>query len=172
MTDPTSSAPEPRIIRLHDRRVMAANMSDLGGNAIAAFGVLAAVSGALPVTTAAGAVIAAAEAVAGVALLVAIVGEVREMRAGVDHDVGRISWVTLFAAAVLIAECVQSYYEKGRVPRPAAVTAAATLVLAFFIPRVKRRRAEEHVLRLDTQGVFIRTGKFRRFSAAWHEIGR
>ena len=170
MTDPTSSAPGTRTIRLHDRRVMAANVTDLGGNAIAAFGVLGAVSGALPVTTVAGAVIAAAEAVAGVALLVAIAGELREMRAGVDHDVGRISWVTLFAAVVLIAECVQSYHEKGRVPRPAAVSAAATLVLAFFIPRLKRRRAEQHVLRLDAEGVFIRPGKFRRFSAAWAEI--
>jgi hypothetical protein len=172
MTDPANTAPvsEPRTIRLHDRRVMAANVSDLGTNAIAAFAILAAVSDALPVTTAAGAIIAAAEAVAGVALLVAIVGELREMRAGVDHDVGRISWVTLFAAVVLIAECVQSYHEKGRVPRPTAVGAAATLVLAFFTPRLKRRRAEWHVLRLDAAGVLIRTGKFRRFSAAWNEI--
>ena len=149
---------------------MAANVSDLGANAIAAFGVLSAASGALPVTTTSGAVIAAAEAVAGIALLVAIVGELREMRAGVDDDVGRISWVTLFAAVVLIAECVQSYYEKGRVPRPAAVSAAATLVLAFFIPRLKRRRAERQVLRLDAEGMSIRPGKFRRFSAAWPEI--
>lgn len=172
MTDPASSAPVPgtRIIRLQDRRVMAANASDLGGNAIAAFGVLTAASGALPVTTAAGAVIAAAEAVAGIALLVAIVGEVREMRAGVDHDVGRISWVTLFAAVVLIAECVHSYHEKGRIPRPTAVSAAATLVLAFFVPRLKRRRAERQVLRLDAEGMSIRPGKFRRFSAAWAEI--
>jgi hypothetical protein len=170
MSHPTSSAPETRTIRVRDRRVMAANVSDLGTNAIAAFGVLSAVSGALPVTTAAGAIIAAAEAVAGVALLVAIVGELREMRAGVDHDVGGIAWVTLFAGVVLIAECVQSYYEKGRVPRPAAVSAAATLVLAFFTPRLKRRRAEEHVLRLDAAGMLIRTGKFRRFSAAWSDI--
>ena len=149
---------------------MAANVSDLGANAIAAFGVLSAASGAFPVTTTAGAVIAAAEAAAGIALLIAIVGEVREMRAGVDDDVGRISWVTLFAAVVLIAECVQSYHEKGRVPRPAAVSAAATLVLAFFLPRLKRRRAERQVLRLDAEGMFIRPGKFRRFSAAWTEI--
>lgn len=172
MTEPSSSAPipEPRIIRLHDRGVTAANVSDLGGNAIAAFGVLTAVSDALPVATAAGAVIAAAEAMAGVALLVAIAGELREMRAGVDRDVGRISWVTLFAAVVLIAECVQSYHEEGRVPRPAAVSAAATVLLAFFQPRLKRRRSEWHVLRLDAAGVHIRTGKFRRFSATWNEI--
>jgi hypothetical protein len=168
MTDPTSS--EPRTIRLHDRRVMAANVSDLGTNAIAAFAILAAVSAALPVTTVVGAVIAAAEAVAGVALLVAIVGELREMRAGVDDDAARISWVTLFAGLVLVAECVQSYHEKGRVPRPTALSAAATLVLAFFAPRLKRRRAEQRVLRLDAAGVLIRTGKFRRFSAAWPEI--
>jgi hypothetical protein len=149
---------------------VAANLSDLGTNAIAAFAILAAVRSSLPVTTAAGAVIAAAEAVAGVALLAAIVGEVREMRAGVDHDAGRISWVTLFAALVLIAECFQSYHEKGRVPRPTAVSALATLVLAFFAPRLKRRRAEQRVLRLDATGVLIRTGKFRRLSAAWHEI--
>jgi hypothetical protein len=170
MTAADSDAPGTRTIRLHDRRVMAANASDLGANAIAAFGVLAAITGALPVTTVAGAVIAAAEAVAGVALLVAIGGELRQMRAGVDHDTGRISWVTLFAALVLIAECVQSYYEKGRVPRPAALTAAATLVLAIFQPRLKRRRAEWHVLRLDAAGMLIRTGKFRRLSATWDEI--
>jgi len=172
MTDSTSSATVPgtRTIRLNDRRVMAANMSDLGGNAIAAVAVLAAVSGALPVTTVAGAIIAAAEVVACVALLVAIVGELREMRAGVDHDVGRISWVTLFAVVVLIAECAQSYHEKGRVPRPALVSAAATLLLAFIVPRLKRRRGEHHVLRLDADGMYIRPGKFRRISAAWTEI--
>jgi hypothetical protein len=166
----SASASGTRIIRLDDRRAMAANVSDLGTNAIAAFGVLSAASGALPVTTASGAIIAAAEAVAGIALLLAIVGELREMRAGVDDDVGRISWVTLFAAVVLIAECVQSYHDRGRVPRPAAVSAVATLVLAFFTPRLKRRRAERQVLRLDAEGMFIRPGKFRRFSAAWTEI--
>lgn len=168
MTD--STVPETRTIRLRDRRVLAANVSDLGTSAIAAFGILGAASGALPVSTATDAVSAAAEAVAGVALLVAIAGELREIRAGVDRDVGRVSWVTLFAALVLIAECVQSYHERGRIPRPVAVTAAATLLLAFFQPRLKRWRAERLVLRLDAHGMHIRTGTFRRLSAAWSEI--
>ncbi|HEX8670400.1 MAG TPA: hypothetical protein VF710_00850 [Longimicrobium sp.] len=166
----SASVAGTRIIRLDDRRAMAANVSDLGTNAIAAFGVLSAASGALPVTTTAGAIIAAAEAVAGIALLVAIVGELREMRAGVDDDAGKIAWVTLFAAVVLIAECVQSYHDKGRVSRPTAVSAVATLVLAFFSPRLKQRRAERQVLRLDAEGMFIRRGRLRRFSAAWSEI--
>jgi hypothetical protein len=168
MTD--STIQKTRTIRLHDQRMLAANVSDLGTNAIPAFGILAAASGALPVSTATDAVIAAAEAVAGVALLVAIAGELREIRAGVDRDVGSVSWVTLFAAVVLIAECVQSYHERGRVPRPTAVTAAATVLLAFFQPRLKRWRAAQHVLRLDGDGMHVRTGKFRRLSATWNEI--
>jgi hypothetical protein len=109
---------ETRIIRLKDRRVFAANLNDLFTSVLAAIGVLGAASSALPVDTAAEAVLAAGEALAGVALLWAIVGELREMRAGVDRDGGGISWLHLFAAAVLIAECAQSYHDRGRSHAP------------------------------------------------------
>ena len=161
---------ESRVIHLKDRRVIAANLNDLFTSVIAAFGVLGAASSALPADTAAEALLAAGEVLLGVALLAAIVGELRELRAGVDRDGARISWLHLFAGAVLVAECVQSYHDRGRVPRPAAVTAAITLALAFLQPRIKRRLREQHSLRLGDAGVELRLGKFRRFSARWEEI--
>jgi len=161
---------EARVIRLKDRRVMGANMSDLIGSVVAAFGILGAASSALPADTMAEALLAAAEVVVGVGLLVAIIGEVREMRAGVDRDGTGIPWLHLFAAAVLVAECAQSYHDRGRIPRPIALTAAVTLVLALFQPRIKRRIAERHSVRLSDDGVDLRLGKFRRFAASWEEI--
>lgn len=90
---------EPVTIHLKDRRVLAANANDLLGHGVAAFGVLGAVPGSFPPRTPADTILAAAQVVAGIALLVAIVREVWEIRAEVDRDHG-ISWVNLFAGPV------------------------------------------------------------------------
>ena len=71
---------------------------------------------------------------------------------------------------MLEAECLHVYMERGRVPRPAAVTAAVTLGLALFQPRLKRRRMERRSVRVSDDGVLVRLGRFRSFSAAWGEI--
>ncbi|MBD0320235.1 MAG: hypothetical protein ICV87_07875 [Gemmatimonadetes bacterium] len=160
---------EPRTIHLNDRRVLAANANDLVGHGVAAFGVLGAVSGSFPPRTAGETVLAAAQVAAGVALLAAIAREVWEIRSGFDRDHG-ISWVNLFAAAVLTAGLVQRYQTTGRFSRPAALTALLAAVLAFLGPRIKRRQAERRSLRLDDDGILFRLGPFRRFAARWTEI--
>jgi hypothetical protein len=160
----------PQTLHLRDRRVFVANLYDLGANALAAIGVLGAVARSLPVSTPGGILLALAEALAGGALLVAIVGELREIRAGVDDDEGRIAWVTLFAGVVLAAECLHVYLERGRVPRAAGITAVITLGLAIFQPRLKARRLERRSVRVSDEGIVIRVSRFRRFSAAWSEI--
>lgn len=156
-------------IHLKDRRVLAANANDLLGHGVAAFGVLGAVSGSFPPRTPADTILAAAQGVAAIALLAAIVREVWEIRSGVDRDHG-ISWVNLFAAAVLTAGLVQRYQTTGRFSRPAAITALLAAVLAFAGPRIKRRQAERRSLRLDDDGILFRFGPFRRFAARWDEI--
>jgi hypothetical protein len=45
-----------------------------------------------------------------------------------------------------------------------------TLGLAIFQPRIKRRIAEQHSARLSDDGIDLRLGRFRRFSARWDEI--
>jgi hypothetical protein len=160
---------EPVTIHIKDRRVLVANANDLLGHAVAAFGVLGAVSGSFPPRDAAETILAAAQAVAGVALLVAIAREVWEIRSGIDRDHG-ISWVNLFAAAVLTAGLVQRYDATGRFSRPTAVMALLAAVLAFLGPRIKRRQAERRSLRLDDDGILFRFGPIRRFAARWDEI--
>ena len=160
---------EPTTIHFKDRRVLAANANDLLGHGVAALGVLGAVTGSQPPRTTAGTILMAAQAVAGVALAVAIVREVWEIRGNVDRDHG-ISWTNLFAAAVLFAGLVQSYQTTGRFSRPTAVTAVLAAVLAFAAPRIKRRQAERRSMRLDDSGILIRQGPFRRFSARWADI--
>jgi hypothetical protein len=160
---------EPVTIHLRDRRLLAANANDLLGHGVAAFGVLGAVSGSFPPRTPADTILAAAQGVAGIALLVAIVREVWEIRAKVDRDHG-ISWVNLFAAVVLTAGLVQRYQTTGRFSRPVALTAILAAVLAFFGPRIKRRQARNRSVRLDDDGIHFRLGPFRRFSARWDDI--
>lgn len=160
----------PETLHLRDGRVLAANLYDLVLNAVAAFGVMGAAMRSLPVSTVAGGLLAGAEALAGGALLVAIVGELREIRAGVDRDTDGIAWVTLFAGVVLAAECLHVYLDRGRVPRAGAITAAITLGLAILQPRLKRRRMDRRSLRVSDDGVLFRLGRFRSFSAGWAEI--
>lgn len=160
---------QPKTIHLKDRRMLAANVNDLLGHGVAAFGVLGAVSGSFPPRTTAEMVLAAAQVVAGVALLAAIAREVWEIRAGVDRPHG-ISWVNLFAAAVLTAGLVQGYHTTGRFSRPTALTALLAAVLGFLGPRIKRRQAERRSLRLDDGGILFRLGPFRRLAARWDEI--
>ncbi len=159
---------EPATVVLRDRRIFVAKANELLGSAVAGAGILTAAAGSFPVRTAADAGIAAASVVAGVLLLGAVAREIREMRSGAPE--GGISWVNVFAAAVMCAELVQRYEDRGRIFRPLAVAAALSLVTAFLQPHIQRRQAAQRQVRVDDGGVTVRLGPLRRFHAPWDEI--
>lgn len=158
---------DPLIIPIRDRRLKLADRMDLFAHGTAAFGLLTAAMDTLPGATAAQMALGAVELVVGAALAGIIVREARQ-RSGARH--GRVSWLNLAAAGVLFVEWYARWSAGGKLVSPALVTGVATLALAFLHPLVQRRRREKWSLRLDDDGIVLRSGRFRRAAARWSEL--
>ncbi|HEV3049316.1 MAG TPA: hypothetical protein VGX50_03365 [Longimicrobium sp.] len=158
---------EPLIIPIRDRRLKLAQRMDLFGHAVAAFGLLTAAMDTLPGSTAAQTVLGAVELVGAAALAGAIVREVRGR--DVEQPAG-IGWLNLAAAGVLFVEWYASWSAGGKLVSPALVSGIVALGLAFLHPRVQRRIREKWSLRIDDDGILIRTGRFRQAAARWSEV--
>jgi hypothetical protein len=158
---------EPLIIPIRDRRLKFAQRMDLFGHGVAAFGLLTAAMDTLPGSTAALTVLGAVELVGAAALAGAIMREVRGREA--DRPAG-ISWLNLAAAGVLFVEWYASWSAGGKLVSPPLVSGIVVLALAFLHPRVQRRIREKWSLRIDDNGIRIRTGRFRRAAARWSEL--
>lgn len=158
---------EPLIIPIRDRRVKFAQRMDLFGHGVAAIALLSAAMDTLPGSTAAQTALGAVELVGAAALAGAIVREVRGPDA--DRPAG-ISWLNLAAAAVLFVEWYARWSAGGKLVSPPLVSGIVALALAFLHPRVQRRIREKWSLRIDDDGILIRTGRFRRAAARWSEL--
>jgi hypothetical protein len=158
---------EPLIIPIRDRRLKFAERMDLFGHGIAAFALLSAAMDAVPGGTPAQTALAAVEFVGAAALAGAIV---RELRGRDAERPARISWLNLAAAAVLFVEWYARWSAGGKLVSPPLVSGFAALALAFLHPVVQRRRREKWSLRMDDDGISLRTGRFRRAEARWDEL--
>jgi selenocysteine lyase/cysteine desulfurase len=160
---------DPLIIPIRDRRAKLAERMDLLGHGSAVVGLLAAAMGGLPGDTPAQTALGAIELVAAAALVGAIVREVRGREAE-DQEPARISWLKLAAAAVLFVEWYASWSAGGKLFSPSLLSGAVTFGLAFLHPLIQRRRHEKWSLRIDDDGIVLRSGRFRRAEARWSEL--
>ncbi|HEX8693914.1 MAG TPA: hypothetical protein VF746_15940 [Longimicrobium sp.] len=161
-------SPEPVVIPLRDRREHFAAALELLTQGFAAFTIL---SAGLDALRAAGAdrTLGYVELAAGVLLLGAIVREVRALRRGEGQDAA-VSWVNLFAAAVIFVEVWQRVDAGGKFSRPTFLTGVITLLMGFVQPRLVQRRARKRLIRMDGEGVAYRAGPLRRFDLQWSQV--
>ncbi|HEX6373174.1 MAG TPA: hypothetical protein VF006_29895 [Longimicrobium sp.] len=159
---------DPLIIPIRDRRLKIAERMDLFGHGVAAFGLLTAAMDAAPGGTPAQTALAAVELIGAAALAGAIVRELRVR--GEERRPARISWLNLAAAAVLFVEWYARWGAGGKLVSPPLMSGIAALALAFLHPLIQRRRGEKWSLRMDDDGISLRSGRFRRAEARWSEL--
>lgn len=158
---------DPQIIPIRDRRLKLADRMDLLGHATAAIGLLTAAMDTLPGASTAQTALGAVELVGGAVLAGVLV---REMRQRGEAHGGRVSWLNLAAAGVLLVEWYAGWSAGGKLVSPPLAAGVVTLALAFLHPLVQRRRREKWSLRLDDDGITLRSGRFRRATARWSDL--
>jgi hypothetical protein len=157
---------DPIVVLIRDRREKVAALLELATHAAAAAALVTTGLGGLP------AWLPAAQLAAGAALAAAVAHEVREVkRGGAEHGRGAlVGWASVFAAAGLFLEVWQRVEAGGKFSWATLLTGVATLGLGLLQPRLARRRRERRVVRMDGDGVTVRTSKFRGFSLAWAAV--
>jgi len=157
------------VILLHDRRVVAAGLVQKLQHALAGFPLLLlgirhfSEEGELP--------LAILEIV--VAALVLGTFARQAYAAGQKHaHHTRVEWFDLAAAAMMMFEAFYGPHHKPPYATPQFWTAVALTAVALFHGRLHARREKRRYVKLDENGVEVRTSRFRRFSVGWAELER
>jgi hypothetical protein len=117
-----------------------------------------------------------AEVVASVLVIGALARAFRAYQrphAGAGHRAhGRIDWVDVLLACMLVTEAAAHWHETGKWPRPTLLTAAVMLTLGVLHGRMAAKRERRCALRVTDDGVTMGLRFFRRFTARWADIVR
>lgn len=121
-------------------------------------------------------VLALFEVVSSLLLLVTMGHAVRSAARRVDADASLhahhgVAWIEIFTAAVLVAEAWEHYELTHHVKRPTVLMALTLLVIGVLHPKILARAQRRRTLRVDDEGLYVGTKKFRRpIRAKWDEV--
>ncbi|MEA2562723.1 MAG: hypothetical protein QOH06_4227 [Acidobacteriota bacterium] len=81
-----------------------------------------------------------------------------------------VDWFDIFAAGVLVAEALEHWHHTGHLPRPTLVLAALTLAMGLFHRQFTGWIGPRRLLRIDEDGIRLRSRFRRQFFAPWPEV--
>jgi hypothetical protein len=84
----------------------------------------------------------------------------------------RVDWFDLAAAAMMLFEAFHGPHHKPPYATPQFWTAVTLSPLALFHGKLHAWREKRGYVKLDQNGVEVRTSRFRRFSVGWAELDR
>jgi hypothetical protein len=157
------------VIHLHDRRVQAAGLVQKLQHALAGFPLL--IVGFQKVTSGEEVPIAMLE----LAIAILVLGTfARQVHAASQKHVGhsRIDWFDMAAAAMLMFEAFHGHHHKPPYLTPQFATAVASVAIALFHGKLHERRLRRRYVKLDENGVEVRSSLFRKFSLGWADLDR
>jgi hypothetical protein len=157
------------VIQLHDRKVVVAGLVQKLQHALAGFPLL--LLGVRHLSEEGEMPIAILEIVIAGLVLATFARQVHAARKShAAHS--RVDYFDLAAAAMMMFEAFYGHHHKPPYLTPQFFTAVTTTAVALFHGKLHARRAKRRYVKLDENGVEVRTGLFRRFSLGWADLDR
>jgi hypothetical protein len=88
------------------------------------------------------------------------------------HPHGAVDWFEIFAAGVLAAEALEHWHHTGHVQRPVVLTVLWTLALGLFHRQFADFIGPRRSLRIDEEGIRVRSRFRRQLFARWSDVER
>lgn len=119
-----------------------------------------------------GLVLALAELLMSILLLRLLLKEAAAARKPHAGHHKSVDWFDIVAAGVLTAEALEHRLTTGHLPRPIILTAALSLALGLFHRQFTDFIGARRSLRIDEEGIRVRSRFRRQLFAAWPEVER
>lgn len=119
-----------------------------------------------------GLVLAVAELAVSALLLRTLAKEIAAAQQQHAHPHTGVDWFEVLAAGVLALEALEHWHHTGHLPRPTVLTALLTLALGLFHRQFAAFIGPRRLLRIDPEGIRVRSRFRRQLFAPWSDIER
>lgn len=119
-----------------------------------------------------GLALAVAELAVSALLLRTLAKEIAAAQKAHAHPHQGVDWFEIFAAGVLALEALEHWHTTGHLPRPTVLTALLTLGLGLFHRQFADFVGPRRALRIDHEGIRVRSRFRRQLFAPWSDVER